>query len=684
MMRDFLSHSHSVIDFDKFDAALVLGTHDGNVDQSNGAGKSAIFEAVMWALFGKSRHKKSDGVVKHDCRRCKVEFTFDVDDASYKIIRKRDKVLGESDLILERFEDGEWINISSDTNTATGQNITKIINVNNSEVFVNSIYFKQNDISMFPQATPGKRKDILKSLLRMERWDAYQKRASNKATSLKTQIETKSQGAIDLEILELSIKECVDSAKSIKKKLTERNAQYSELSELIMEKKLKLQSLESANPESLKELQREYADVKKKIQSGKATLQENNATIQKNNEYTAKIQQKLTELNAAIKAGKGIDLEKMRKSILQGTTKVKVLKQQIEDKKQIEYHTGECYTCKKPLSQHDVSELEGKRDQEIQELKDQFSLFSGKLKRAQTKLSENEALVKLASEAEVNKGKANLKLQKLQNEIDNCMSENARIDEQLKKFSQRDYEQEIAQLKEAFDKDVYDKLKENIASAETEITNIKRSIDSLNVEYGSKVSKRNELKKQFKEQEDLQKEISKLKSEFVVYDKLKHYFGKDGIQAIIIENVIEELENYSNETLSKICNEPTSVSIKTQKQSESGSWTETFEIEVTSGGRTDEFLTFSGGEQFRVSLSLRLALSRILSKRIGGTLRFLLLDEVSSSLDDKGLEMFIGIVKKLSEDMKVLVITHDDKLKESFDDVLMVNKTQAGSTVALN
>ena len=144
---------------------------------------------------------------------------------------------------------------------------------------------------------------------------------------------------------------------------------------------------------------------------------------------------------------------------------------------------------------------------------------------------------------------------------------------------------------------------------------------------------------------------------------------------------MEELEVYTNETLQQICNEPTSIAIHMQKQSDSGSWSETFDIEVKSGTATDELDAFSGGEKFRISLALRLALSKVLSKRMGGSIQFLLLDEVSSSLDAKGLNMFADIVKRLGEEMKILIITHDDRLKDKFDDILMVEKTESGSRV---
>ena len=118
-IQNFLSHDISEIDFDKFDAALILGSYDDEGDQSNGAGKSAIFEAICWALFGKSRHKKVDGVVKWDKRACRVEFSFLIDNVMYRVIRTRDKIVRDSDVTFEQWDGNQYNRIDCDTNSAT-------------------------------------------------------------------------------------------------------------------------------------------------------------------------------------------------------------------------------------------------------------------------------------------------------------------------------------------------------------------------------------------------------------------------------------------------------------------------------------------------------------------------------------------------------------------------------------
>lgn len=685
VLKNFLSHDHSEIDFSKFDSALIVGVKDGNADQSNGAGKSALFEAIMWALFGKSRHKKTDGVVKTDKRRCTVAFTFSVDNETFRVTRKRDKVLQESDVVLERLRGSSFESISCDTNTATNNKITKIININ-SDVFLNSIYFKQNDISMFAEASPAKRKDIVKSLLKMDRWDAYQKNASKKASNLKSIISEKESRVVDLKSILNQIEECKAEISKLNSDRKECRANYEKISGLLLEKSSEYQSIQSSklSPEDLKKIKVEYSNAKSRVKEINNLLNKNNLEIQKKESYTNKLKQKLVEYNNAIRQVEDIDIDKMRNGVFKGDTKAKLLHQQIKDIESKEYVAGVCPECEKPLSQHDAASLEKKQQDRLSDLRSKHSEILDKLKRAKAKLSESEKLVALSSEAQLNIGKVNLKLNNCKNDIDNAISENARLEKEKASILSRDYEAEIDKLEQLLDKEKIVALKKELDELSSKKQSLEKKIDNINIRYGSKVNSKKDLEQKYKDQESLQAHIKKLKEDFSIYDRLKFYFGKDGVQAVIIENVISELENYANDILSRICNEPTSITVNTQKQSDSGSWSETFDILINSENRSDEFSTFSGGEQFRVSLALRLALSKILSKRMGGTLKFLLLDEVSSSLDAKGRAMFIDIVKRLSQNMKILVITHDDKLKESFDDIILVNKGPTGSTVSMS
>lgn len=684
-VENFLSHDASEIYFDAFDVALIMGSYNNDTDQSNGAGKSAIFEAITWALFGRSRHKKKDGVVKRDKRSCKVIFEFQIDNQLYRITRKRDKILGESDVVFERHDGIDFQTITSDTNTATDKKIIDTVGTNY-EVFVNSVYFKQDDISMFAQATPSKRKDTIKSLLRMEQWDTYQKKAKEHRTKLQSQIDSKKSEIVPIDVVKTEIAKCKEDVNALKGKINRCNQKYSVLNDKLIKAKTKYHSLygDKIDPEELKKLQREYSQAKRRQKNIEAQINENNKTIQSDTNCISKLEQKVPIYNERIAEKKKVDVEVTRKRILEGTLKEQAASDRLKRLSKPLRVGTHCGECNKPLTKIEAGKLKAERQEKLEKAKTSLNTIQDKLKSIRDLLKKEEAIVESGTKAEVIKSKDELKVSKYKNNIKVLTAENDRLQKELSNISARDYESEIKQLKLKFDKDEEQKLRDSIDEMESHLAKLRKHSDNLNIDLGSKTRKYKELQETEKKQLELQKEVDKLNSDYAVYDKLHKYFGRDGIQSIIIENVIEELENYANLTLTKICNEPMSLSIHTQKQTEKGDWNETFDIDVSSAGRTDEFDTFSGGEQFRISLALRLALSKILARRMGGTMGFLLLDEVSSSLDDKGLDLFMDIVKQLGNELKVMVITHDEKLKDRFENMIVVNKTSTGSTISFH
>jgi len=684
-LRNFLSHDLSKIDFSKFNTALILGTMDGDFDRSNSVGKSAIFEAITWALFDRSRHKKKDDVVKWDRKACKVEFEFWIDSVLYKVSRLRDKTASEAEVLLEQWNQAtnQFEPISCDTNTLTNEKIIKLIGFNY-EVFVNSVYFKQDDISIFATTTPTKRKDIIKSLLQIEQWDLYQKKTKDRARDLNAKIEDKSQRLVSTDTLTKDIEDCKNQLAALKKEISSLNQEYSSINSGLTNKKIDFERLYgnlTEDESKLKALQQEFSNAKKRLLEIQITKNKNDINISSSHKELDSIKKKIDVLKIKIVDGRGIDLQDIRSKIILGKTREKILKEKISDlEKEIRLNNS-CDLCGRILSKQEIEEIRKSRKKELEEVKIQHTEIQQKLMRAEEKLKEKELLFNESTRAELEKARTEVRVNKLQNILEDCQIGNRQLKLEQVALETRDFKNEILDLKVRLNKEDKERAESEIKESDKQLLETKRKLDKLNIEYGSKVNAREELVKTEKEQSNIQEEISKLKNEYRIFDKLKDYFGRDGIQAVIIENVIEELENYTNDTLSKICNEPTSVSIATQKQNDNGSWAETFDINVKEGGRTGDLDALSGGGKFRVALSLRLALSSILAKRMGGSVQFLLLDEVATSLDKKGLETFMLVIKQLSKDMKILIITHDERLKEKFNDIIVVNKTAGGSKV---
>ena len=552
----------------------------------------------------------------------------------------------------------------------------------NHDVFINSVYFKQGDISLFTESTPGKRKDILKALLKLDKWDDYQKKAKDYTKSISTKIEERKKNFLSLEKIELDIDDHFKLINNTTEKLNKCNKEYKNIGSKLLEKQLNYQTIVN------QKTSRELGDLKKKYSLSKNRIKDiyqaiicNNIIIEKNTKSVEKYQQKLKFFRDKVNIAKGIKLDELRSKLVSGRVKENILKEQIGILKKNLKSKKECEMCLRPIVSIDEARvIKEKRRYQLKILNQNHKKIYDRLKKANFKFKEKESSVLEANSANLNVEKIKGKVSSLKIATDQAMGLNLDLEEELKTFKIKDLEKRIKELKIILDEDKSNDLKEDILLLENKLKKLGNKRDSLNIEYGKFISDKNDLLKSKDEQIILHKELTQLNNNFLIYDKLRHSFGKDGIQSIIIENVIDELENYSNQILDKICNDPTSISIQTQRQTDGGSWAETFDISVNIGGISDELESLSGGEEFRISLALRLALSKILSKRMGGgVVGFLLLDEVSSSLDAKGLDVFADIVKQLSSEMKVLIITHDNRLKDKFNDVLVVEKTAEGS-----
>lgn len=173
------------IDFQPSSLSLIVG--------SNGAGKTTIFESILWCLFGKTAKEVSlDEVVRLGQESGSVELTITSDENEYRVVRVRDVKRQASSLKL--FVNGE--DASSPTIPETEEKIQTYLRTS-FITFRNSIFFGQNEISQFISGTDKERKDILTKFLDLEIYDRALDVVKKRLTELKakiTTLDTESQG----------------------------------------------------------------------------------------------------------------------------------------------------------------------------------------------------------------------------------------------------------------------------------------------------------------------------------------------------------------------------------------------------------------------------------------------------------------------------------------------------------
>jgi exonuclease SbcC len=132
-----------------------------------------------------------------------------------------------------------------------------------------------------------------------------------------------------------------------------------------------------------------------------------------------------------------------------------------------------------------------------------------------------------------------------------------------------------------------------------------------------------------------------------LYGDLVQLFGKNGIQAIMIENAIPELEDEGNRILSRITDNSMHLTLETQRDTRAGGVVETLDIKISDTLGTRQYELYSGGETFRINFALRIALSKMLARRAGARLRTLVIDEGFGTQDSQGLERLVEVIKAI-------------------------------------
>ena len=171
-----------------------------------------------------------------------------------------------------------------------------------------------------------------------------------------------------------------------------------------------------------------------------------------------------------------------------------------------------------------------------------------------------------------------------------------------------------------------------------------------------------------------------------LYRHLRTAFGPKGIQSLIIEQTLPEIEDRANELLTKLSDGTMSVRLETLRDKQGGGTAETLDIAISdSTGAMRPYETFSGGEAFRVNFALRIALSQLLAERAGVQIRTLVIDEGFGTQDAQGIERLIQAINTVQDDFdKIIVVTHLEEMKDAFPVRIQVQKQPGkGSTFQL-
>ncbi|OAT81081.1 AAA family ATPase [Desulfotomaculum copahuensis] len=228
------------------------------------------------------------------------------------------------------------------------------------------------------------------------------------------------------------------------------------------------------------------------------------------------------------------------------------------------------------------------------------------------------------------------------------------------------------------------KLGNEATSLKANIDECNRALSALQRELGMVEQRLKAIDALRAEAEDLTGKLAQIAALQVKYQTLVRAFGRDGIPALIIENAIPELESITNEILGRMTSNGMNLRFETQRELKSvkGAVSETLDIIISDWRGERPYETFSGGEKFRIDFAIRIALSKLLARRAGASLRLLVLDEGIGSQDAEGRERLMEAIAAIEKDFaKVIVISHVEEIKEAFPTRIEVEPGPDGSKV---
>lgn len=230
-------------------------------------------------------------------------------------------------------------------------------------------------------------------------------------------------------------------------------------------------------------------------------------------------------------------------------------------------------------------------------------------------------------------------------------------------------------------------LKEHINKEQEISTHFMLQAKAKEALLQQKGSLKNQLKKLL-EQAKFQKECTRKAKEqetcYQEYQAISQALSKDGIQALLIEEALPEIEQEANELLSRLTDNQTHIFIESLRDLKKGGTRETLDINISDSNGIRPYEMFSGGEAFRLDFALRIALSKLLARRAGTSLQTLIIDEGFGSQDEEGLSRIMDVLYKIQDDFeKIIIVSHLATMKDQFPVHFIVDKQPQGSRVTV-
>jgi len=728
-LHNFLSYRETTVTFEGMHVVCLSG--------ANGHGKTALLDAITWALWGQAR-ARADDLVHGDEPTMDVELDFRVGLARYRVARKRSRRRGRSAgrtmLDLYRLGDDGLASMSGNTMRQTQAVINRLLRLDY-DTFVHSAYLLQGSADAFTLKAPGERKEVLGRILGLTIYDELADRARSlwrerrdEAAVLDREVEQIDQELANKEGYE----QALTKAQSSLAIYVGDHQGFEAEAEALREYKARLDRLAAQLPgvqsgiadalRNLSQLNERKGSVGIRVAAIEEALANRGAIedgfarlgeARSRNAVLDPLQIRFLDLEAEKKELGGqvivacADLEGQGRTMQQ---KVDLLRQEeLADEAalvSLEAEGAVCPLCGAELGkdrrQHLQAEYEAGHQRRVQEIDGlEVSLETVARRLAEGDYTHDQR-------AEIAHVKAQIE------EVGYDRQEHQATREAIKTlapFEARYRQLQVAEANLAQERAGLTQIEKEVAGWQGALAdnmgknrNLQADLEPLDgvnarltvvaVALRDKASWIERLHSQVGAEEarlehcsaledrrrGVQAARNKAGTDAGAYEALTEAFGKRGIQALLIEAALPEIEDEANRLLARMTDGRMSLHLETQRETQTGKTLETLDIKIGDELGVRAYELYSGGEAFRINFALRVALSRFLAHRASATLPTLVIDEGFGSQDGAGRNRLIEAINAIKDDFElVLVVTHIEAMKDAFPSRIEVNKTDTGS-----
>ena len=594
---------------------------------SNGSGKSSIPECIVYALYGKTikspkKISHKDVINNKYGKKLSVDLYFD----NYKITRSR-----KPDLLRVWKSEKEIFDESTEITLggmpATQELIDNIVGLSY-ESFLNVCVFTDDNGSSFLELEPAEKRKVIENLLNLEKYRKY------------------------LETAKLVIKENKDNVKSLNHELSLLDVNKSTLENNIKAIENNIQTFKQ-------NLKLEISKIEKQIESLKDQIQDSN--YEEELEEYKKAVKKIEEIKNALKEisskKSGISIiskkivsevqEKMFEkqkaenscsSVLQDIKNINSAISKIDDKIEKFKNLKENVVCDKCFGVIKPENYKESLKQAEEEKQKQNEFLNDKNKELENEKDDLQKKTKILADA-------NISLKKIEEFNDKLYQQEETLNSKLNDL-------EKINKPEQSDNDLI--INEKIKVLQESIENKQKSLEEDSPYQELLDKNKNDLDALLEKIKDIKSSIKSFDELIPYYDFWTEAFGDDGIRKIVIDEIVPALNSKLEYWLQILIDNKLHIVFD-----------DGLAEAISKDPNKDKELIYSvlsNGQKRRINLAVNQAFAHLMMLSHGVSPSLVFLDEVTTNIDQIGVQGIYNMICELSKEKKVFVTTHDADL----------------------